>query len=86
MEAKKKALELIEKFYEINDKEVSQATNPYISRQYTVLCALVAVDNTIDETEHYQDIVGMCMDDTHEESVIERLNYWEQVKEELLKL
>ena len=74
MKAKDKALELVENFYEINDKEVSQATNPYISRQHSVLCALVAVAEIVKLSKN-----SLCKDYFDD-------RYWEQVKEELLKL
>jgi hypothetical protein len=74
MRAKEKAKELAESFYRINDERVYQATNPYISRQHSVLCALVAVAEIIKASNY-----GLCkfyFDDI----------YWKQVKEELLEL
>jgi hypothetical protein len=69
MRAKEKAKELAESFYRINGERVDQATNPYISRQHSVLCALVAVAEILNVLFQHHEI-----------------DYWKQVKEELLEL
>ena len=75
-DAKEKAKELIEKFFSVNDDKKSKlGCNPFIDKDYAKQCALICVDEIIDAI------------DWHEfETPNNKIEYWQEVKEEIKKL
>ena len=77
-EEEEKANEIIEKFYSINNEaDQNKGTNPYISRDYAVQCALICVDEIIENESRGFDIED-C-NPTTQENII----FWQQVKQSI---
>lgn len=76
MNAKEKAIELVEKFY--------QQTTNRLWKKVAVQCAIIYVNGVIDELESMPfktDIGGRHTNEGH--SIIDRIQYWREVLTEL---
>ena len=69
MNAKEKAIELVDRYSELG---IGHPTSLLLAKQ----CALIAVDEIIEEVREY------CDDNFHQD----RLVYWENVKQEIINL
>jgi hypothetical protein len=69
-----KAKDLVDKFFNVNNDELSnRVCNPFIDRIYAKECALISVDEILNEDNMLYHTDGT-------------LSYWEEVKEEIKKL
>lgn len=74
MSAKEKSDELIDKMYYIGKYDDKEDYNPAMAWERAKQCALIAVDEIIN---HHSQEQGLYRIDTY---------YWQEVKQELLKL
>jgi hypothetical protein len=84
IELSKKATEVIEMFYAINDSDKENlGTNPYISRHYAKECAaLYAREQSVEVHNAIEKIVNDNIKNKHEfnlDYLIERYAYWQGV-------
>ena len=84
MTAKDKAEELIRKYYTFGINKEGQSLSWYECKQ----CALIAVDEQINEYQSMSDLYTYLSfpERENENSVILRLVYWQEVKQEIEKL
>jgi hypothetical protein len=74
MESKEKAMELFDKYYFLLTY-FSENSSIDSRRKYAIQCALIAVDEILNQCLDYRDI-DLCRS----------YNYWQQVKQEIEKL
>ena len=72
MTPKEKATELFDKFYYARDEQGFHSVNKYRAKQ----CALIAVDEIIEENEYLEELVQAGL----------KKQYWQEVKQEIKKL
>lgn len=82
MEAKEKAKSLYDKFYNKNTVWIDEE-NFYSSPKKTVECALIAIDEILENVEYF---FTELKKDGLPNKFTDELEYWEAVKDELSKL
>ncbi len=78
---KEEAIELVEKFFSINnERESNLGTNPFISREYAKQCAIIAVKRIISASPSLPILsdAGNFVNDIEEST-----EYWEEVLKEI---
>ena len=81
MTPKEKALELFYKFNKVTSKEFNSDT--FTSATSAKKCALIAVDEIISQLQCVSDFESSIFIDNEYISVIELIEYWEEVKKEI---
>ena len=79
MTAKEKAEELLDKYHELDIQEVSKYSNGIVVGLISKQCALIAVDEILSEYDIQSDGYRKFLDS-------DRVNYWQEVKNEIEKL
>ena len=81
MTEKEKAIDLVNKFRKYTDGTDSETDrfSPAIEKENAKLCAILAVDEIIQECKDYSYSMGHS-------SILVNRNYWNQVKKEIHKL
>ena len=86
MTPKEKAEELIEKFDIKHNMKLIKGELPISMYKSQIKgCAILAVDEILEENSSYQDLVSVYQDKDRNWSVLERQKYWQEVKLELEK-
>ena len=84
MEAKEKAKELVDSYIDIMPPLAHQTW--YTIMDFAKKCALVAVDEILNELQSYSDLKSYISINDEYLSVINVINYWNHVKSEINKL
>ena len=80
MTPKEKAKELIDKIYDVID---IQDGNLW---QSTKQCALISVEQIIDEYQSISDLESTLVVNGQVMSIVDKIIYWEEVEREIIKL
>lgn len=87
MTHKEKALDLIHSFYYMLPNNGSQEGINSTTRRYqeAVQCALIAVEQIIDEYQPISDLKSILVVNEQVMSIVDKIVYWQQVKLEIQK-
>lgn len=87
MNAKEKSLELIEKFEHYSYYDGHDMTTRFqrerSNKESAIECTLIAVEEIINELQTYSDLRSILVIEDLIITVIERLEFWQEVKQEL---